>query len=53
MTEHSEERPTCEKKLREIETRMDEKREKENKELLRELKTVIKEEFAALKCEVR
>ncbi|XP_078365872.1 uncharacterized protein LOC144650086 isoform X4 [Oculina patagonica] len=51
VSEHREKRLIAEKKLRELEmTTMDKKSEKENKEMLKQLKSAIKEEIAALKC---
>ncbi len=52
MSEHREKRLIAEKKLRELEMSIDKKREKENKEMLKQLKSAIKEEIAALKCKV-
>ncbi len=53
MSEHREKRLIAEKKLSELEMMsMDRKSEKENKEMLKQLKSAIKEEIASLKCKV-
>lgn len=52
MAEHREMRLIAEKKLSELKRNMDRKKEKEQNEMLRELKTAIKEEIATLKSQV-
>lgn len=52
MAEHREMRLIAEKKLSELKRNMDRKKEKEQNEMLRELKSAIKEEIATLKSQV-
>lgn len=52
MAEHREMRLIAEKKLSELKRNMDKKKEKEQNEMLRELKSAIKEEIATLKSQV-
>ena len=52
MSVHREKRVIAERKLSELEMSMERKREKQNKEMLSQLKSAIEEEVAALKCEV-
>jgi len=52
VAEHREMRLIAEKKLSELKRNMDKKKEKEQNEMLRELKSAIKEEIATLKSQV-
>ena len=53
MAEHSEKLVVADKMLAELEANMDTKRKTENKEIVKQLKSVMKEEIAALKSKVR
>ena len=52
LAEQREMRLTAEKRLSALQTNMDKKREKEQKEMLGELKSALKEEIATLKLRV-
>ena len=52
MAEHREMRLAAEKRLRALEMDVDKKKEKEQNEMLGELKSAIKEEFGTLKSQV-
>lgn len=53
VAEHSEKLLIADKRLAELEANMDTKRETENKEMVKQLKSAMKEEIAALKSKVR
>ena len=52
VAEQREMRLTAEKRLSALQTNMDKKKEKEQKEMLGELKSALKEEIATLKSQV-
>ncbi|XP_020610917.1 uncharacterized protein LOC110049467 [Orbicella faveolata] len=52
VAEHSEKLLIADKRLAELEANMDTKRETENKEMVKQLKSAMKEEIAALKSKV-
>jgi len=53
VAQHSEKLLVTDKRLAELEANMDTKRKTENKDLVKQLKSVMKEEIAALKSKVR